>query len=133
MFKKAGNILIILLLLFGTTGLTMTRHYCGRDLIRTSVYSSPGNCCKTDCPGCHDEKINFRITDQFESIQSLTDFTAGFKTLLEHHSLPTILAFSNASNIALLNDAQRDHGIKPPPAKPICAGNTSAILQVFLF
>jgi hypothetical protein len=133
MLKKTGHILIILLLLFGTTGLTITRHFCGKNLIHTSIYSSPNNCCKGNCPGCHNEKINFRITDQFESYQTQIDFTAGFKTLLEQHSLPTILAFSSSLNLALLNDAPGDHGIKPSPTKPICAGNTTAILQVFLF
>jgi hypothetical protein len=133
MLKKTGHIFIILLFLFGTTGLTITRHYCDKNLIHTSIYSSPDNCCKGNCPGCHNEKISFRITDQFESHQTQIDFTAGFKTLLEQHSLPTLLAFSNASNVALLNDALGDHYIKPSQAPPMCAGHSTSFLQVFLF
>ncbi len=133
MFKRAGHIIIILLLLLGTTGVTITRHYCGVNLVRTSLYSAPHHCCIENCPRCHDERINVRITDTYESSQSQINFTAGFKNLLEQHSLPTILAFSNAPNIALLNDASGDHSIKPSPTKPICAGLSTATLQVFLF
>jgi len=133
MFKRAGHILVILLLLLGTTGVTITRHYCGVNLVRTSLYSAPHHCCNENCPRCHDERINVRITDTYESSQSQINFTAGFKNLLEQHSLPTILAFSNASNIALLNDASGDHGIKPYPINPTFAGHSTAFLQVFLF
>jgi len=132
MLKKAGHILIILLLLFGTTGLTINRHFCGNNLMHISLYSSPDNCCKENCPGCHNEKINFRVTDQFESCQKKIDFTAGFKTLIERHSLPFILAFSNTSNDVLLNNGLRGHYIKPTPIKPFGAGNTTPFLQVFL-
>jgi len=133
MLKKAGHILTILLLLFSTTGLTITRHYCGRSLIHTVLYSTPENCCKGHCPGCHNEKISFRITDHFESSQTRLDFSPGTKTHFEQHSLPFVLAFSNAPDVPLFNDAMGDHCIKPSHAKPLSAGCTHAILQVFLF
>lgn len=133
MFKRAGHILVILLLLLGTTGVTITRHYCGVNLVRTSLYSAPHNCCNENCPRCHDERINVRIIDIFESSQSQINLTEGFKNLLERHSLPTLLACSGASNAALLNDAQRNHCIKPYPSSPIFAGHSTAFLQVFLF
>jgi hypothetical protein len=133
MLKKAGHILIMFLLLFGTTGLTITRHYCSRNLIHTSIYSASHNCCKGNCRSCHNEKINLRISDQFESSQSQVEFTSSFKTLLKQQSLPTLLAFSSTSDLSLLTDDLRDHGIKPSPTKPIYAGHSNAVLQVFLF
>jgi hypothetical protein len=132
MFKRAGHILVILLLLFGTTGVTITRHYCGGNLVKTSIYSTPLHCCNENCPRCHDERINIRITDNYQSSQSQIDFTAGFKNLLEHHSLPTLLVYSGASNLVLLNDAQGDHGIKPFLTKSISPGHSTSFLQVFL-
>jgi hypothetical protein len=132
MFKRAGHILVILLLLLGTTGVSITRHYCGGNLVHTSLYSASYNCCNGNCPRCHDERINARITDTYESSQSQINLTAGFKNLLEQHSLPTILAFSNASNIALLNDASGDHSIKPFLTKSISPGHSTSFLQVFL-
>jgi len=133
MIRKAGHILIILVLLFGTTGLTITRHYCGSNLIHTVIYSTPEKCCEGDCPGCHDEKISFRITDQFESTQTLTNFNAGFQTLLEKSSLPVVLAFSNLPEGYLFNDGPGGHRLKPSFILPIIAGRPSSILQVFLF
>lgn len=133
MLKRVAHIFLILLLVFSTTGLTITRHYCGRNLVDTSIYSSPHNCCEGKCPGCHNERINIRITDTYESSQSQINLTEGFKNLVEQHSLPTILAFSFAPNIALLNDASGDHCIKPFPTIPIFAGHSTAFLQVFLF
>lgn len=133
MIKRFGHILIIFVLLFGTTGMSIIRHYCGSNLINTAIYSTPDNCCKEDCKGCHNEKITFRITDQFESCQTQLDFKLGFTTLLEKHSLPTILAFSNTVIETLLNDTLGDHCIKPTSPKPICAGQSSPFLQVFLF
>jgi hypothetical protein len=133
MLQRTGHILIIIVLLFGTTGLTITRHYCGRNLIHTALYSTPDNCCRGHCPGCHNEKISLRITDQFESIQDHLDFKTGFQTLLERISLPVLLAFSTLPEPCLLNDGSGGLQVKPSPTKPICAGPSSPVLQVFLF
>jgi hypothetical protein len=132
MLRKAGHIFVILMLLLGTTGVTITRHYCAGRLVGTSLFSTPKHCCGGDCPMCHNEKINLRITDNFQSAQSQVNFSAGFKTLLEHHSLPTLLAYSGTSNLLLLN-GQGDRCIKPSSAKPFRAGPSSPLLQVFLF
>ncbi len=133
MIKRSGNIVVILLLLLGTTGVTITRHYCGGALVKTSIYSTPQHCCNENCPRCHDERINVRITDIFESSQSQINLTEGFKNLLERHSLPTLLAYSGANNYTVLNDTQGDHSIKPYPKHPISAGHSTSFLQVFLF
>jgi hypothetical protein len=132
MFKRAGHILIILLLLLGTTGVTITRHYCGGRLVGTSLFSAPKHCCNGECPMCHNEKIDLRITDNFQSTQSQVDFLAGFKTLLEHHSLPTLLAYSTHSNFSFLY-SQGDQCIKPWLINPTFAGHSTPFLQVFLF
>jgi len=133
MFKKAGHILLILALLFGTTGLTITRHYCGSHLVHVALYSTPDNCCKGHCPGCHNEKIRLRITDHFESAQDHLDFKAGFQTQLKQISLPTLLAFSNLPVVYQMNDGPGGFRNNPLTSKPICAGLSSPILQVFLF
>jgi hypothetical protein len=133
MFKRAGHILIIIMLLFGTTGLTITRHYCGRNLMHTALYSTPDNCCKGDCPGCHNEKISLRITDQFESTLNHLDFKASFQSLLQQISLPTFLAYSNLPEVSLMKDGPGGIRSNPYTSKPICAGQSSPVLQVFLF
>jgi hypothetical protein len=133
MFNRVGHILIIILLLFGTTGMTITKHYCGKVLVHTAIYTTPENCCQGNCPGCHNEKISLRISDQFESTQDHSDFKAGFQTLLEQVSLPTLLAFSNSPELNLMNDGPGGLRNNPFTSKPMYAGLSSPILQVFLF
>lgn len=133
MLKRVGHILIILLLLFGTTGLTITKHYCGSNLIKTEIFSTPDNCCNGNCPGCHNEKVSFRITDQFENAQAHVNFYEDVQTLLEKISLPVLLAFSNAPEVSLFNDGPGGTYLKPSSTKSICAGPNTSFLQVFLF
>jgi hypothetical protein len=132
MLKRAGYIFMMLLLVLGTTGVTITRHYCGKYLVQTSVYSTPHNCCNGNCSGCHNERIKFRITDKYETSQSQVSFIAGFKNLLKEHSLPTILLFSQTLDFDFLKDAQGDHCIKPFPLQHNFVGHSTAFLQVFL-
>ena len=133
MLKKAAHILIVFVLLLGTTGLTITRHYCSGNLTHTYVFSTPHNCCGENCPRCHNEKIILKITDNFQSSQSHTDLKAGFTKLLKQHSLPTLLAFSNTNSATLSTQLTREHLVKPNHNTSFCAGNTSPFLQVFLF
>jgi hypothetical protein len=133
MLKKIANIIMAVMLLFATSGITIYRHYCCGSLVNTSVYSTPHHCCKTNCPGCRNEIINLRIADQFESFQSQIDLKSGFTTLLQQHSLPILLAFSTTPVVGLFNDTQGDHSIKPYPNYSIYAGNSNALLHVFLF
>jgi len=65
--KKAGNIVVILLLLFSTGGLTITRHYCGDSAVSFSFFSTPKPCCGNDCNRCHNEFSFNKITDEFYS------------------------------------------------------------------
>jgi hypothetical protein len=112
--------------------MTITKHYCGKVLVHTEIFATPDNCCQGNCPGCHNEKISLRITDQYESTQAHMDFNAGFQTLLEQVSLPTLLAFSNSPEV-MMNDGSGGPRNNPFTSKPICAGQTSSVLQVFLF
>ena len=133
MLRRTGDIFLIVVLLFGTTGLTINRHYCGTNLVRTSLFYSHGNCCKANCPYCHNEKISFRISDKFESSPSKTNFAADFKILLNQHSLPTLLAFSTTLIPVTMDDQRGGPLIKPSHLLPVIAGKSSVLLQVFLF
>ena len=132
MFKKSGYIIIVLTLLFATTGLTINRHYCGKQLMQTSLYSTPHGCCGESCKGCHNEIIKLRITDNFQSSNSRIDYSEGFKTVLKDHALPLILAYSIAPFTDLVKNPPGDYSIKVPPNLPLQAGRITSFLQVFL-
>jgi hypothetical protein len=133
MLKKAGYTLLMMLLLFATTGMTITRHYCGQNLTAVAVFSTPDNCCGEQCPRCHNEKISFRITDNFEGAQLRVDFESGFKLLLEKHALPILLEQSSVTNLFLSTYDPGGYIIKPiPKIIPLYAGHSTSFLQVFL-
>lgn len=131
MLRKTAHIIMVVMLIFATSGITIYRHYCCGRLVDTSIYTTTKHCCETHCPGCRNEIINLRIADQFESYQNRIDLKPGFKTLFEQHSLPTVLAFSTTSHPALSFDTQGDHSLKPYPKNSVYAESNIAFLQVF--
>lgn len=52
------------LLLLATSGLTISKHYCGNRLVEVAVDHIPGNCCD-DANCCHNETAHFQLTDYF--------------------------------------------------------------------
>jgi len=74
MFRKVSNIIVIFLLLLATAGVTISRHYCGEELVSVSVFSKHDSCCdRMDC--CHDETFTLKINDDF----SVTYFDFDFE------------------------------------------------------
>jgi len=63
--KRAGNLIVILLLLTATGGLSITRHYCGQSIVSFSLFSTPKPCCGSDCDKCHNEFSFNKVTDDF--------------------------------------------------------------------
>jgi hypothetical protein len=75
MLKKIAHIILSLLLLISTTGITITWHYCGNALERIAINSEAKSCCENDgC--CHNESTLYQVKDDFsapESIQALKE------------------------------------------------------------
>jgi len=65
MLKKIGHILIISLLLVSTSGISVTRHYCGSSLKSFSIFSTPSKCCEGRCDKCHNKHSFTKVTDEF--------------------------------------------------------------------
>jgi hypothetical protein len=65
MMKRAGNIIVIFLLLTATGGLSVTRHYCGQSMVSFSLFSTPEQCCGRECDKCHNEFSFNKVTDDF--------------------------------------------------------------------
>jgi hypothetical protein len=71
MFRKVIHIILALLLLGTTTGMTVYKHYCGSSLKSVSINSTPKSCCEKPCGCCHNESFSVKIHDNF----SVTAFT----------------------------------------------------------
>ena len=64
MIKIASHIILSLLLLLSTTELAVSKHYCGGELISTSVFTEADSCCDSgDC--CKNETEVFQLDEDF--------------------------------------------------------------------
>ncbi len=64
MIKKAGHIILSMLLLLSTAGLAISKHYCGDELISTSIFLEADSCCDSDdC--CKNETEVFQLDEDF--------------------------------------------------------------------
>lgn len=89
MFKKIAHILVVSLLLISTTGISMTRHFCGNSLKSISVFSTPHKCCEGSCDKCHNKHTYKKVTDEFtDSGASVVDLKA------DSRPIHTILIFN---------------------------------------
>lgn len=53
-----------MLLLLSTTGLAISKHYCGGELVSTSLFADVDSCCDSDdC--CKNEKKVFQLNEDF--------------------------------------------------------------------
>jgi len=64
MITKANHTFLSLLLLITTTGFALSKHYCGGELISTSLYAEAESCCDFgDC--CKNETEVFQLDEDF--------------------------------------------------------------------
>ncbi len=121
MFNKVSHIVISLLLLTATMGITLSAHYCGEDLKSISVLADPDSCCDISVGCCHDEADTFRLDDDFA--YSSLDFE--FKLIVS-----LALDYSSPYSEELsANDLQIISFIEPPPPT---VHQLLSIIQVYI-
>jgi len=65
MLKKISHILFAVLILLGSTGISLSKHYCGTLLKTVSVSFASDDCCDTPMNCCHNETIKVKIEDDY--------------------------------------------------------------------
>jgi len=118
MLKKAGNIVIIILLLVATGGIPVTRHYCGRVPKSVSFYTTPKSCCGESCSKCHNVFKFTKVNDDFEACASIASLS--LLDIVVSHSVYYIDLF-NSVNIPLVSDL-----VNQRAASSFRAGNSPA-------
>lgn len=96
MINRIGNIVIMVLLLIATSGIPITRHYCGSSAATFSIYSSPKPCCDSHCGKCHNIFKLSKVTDDFEAGSAVN--TQILNDIVNHHSTIFIDLFDNYLN-----------------------------------
>jgi len=67
MKRKIAHILFMLVLMVSTTGYTLTKHYCGNDLVDVSITGNVDRCCDMEGGCCHDESQTFQLQVDYTS------------------------------------------------------------------
>jgi hypothetical protein len=63
MLKKITHITLILLLIVATTGVTISRHYCGNHLVAVSLFKTDK--CACGDKDCHNVLKQIKVTDHY--------------------------------------------------------------------
>ncbi len=125
MFRKFLHITISALLLSVTTGYSISKHYCGNNLVSVSVSHEAESCCdmegETGC--CRNETKVFQLDEDFV-ISSI--FENGLINSIDLFAVFYIV-INNSFNIELINDFVLKES--PPPLK---TQTKHSILQTYL-
>ena len=66
MFKIFSHTVLSLLLLIATTGMAVSKHYCGESLISVDFFEEAEPCCESgNC--CHNETQFFQVDEDFSA------------------------------------------------------------------
>ncbi len=69
MVRKMINIIAVFILLVTTTGITISKHYCGDLLISVALDGKAKSCCEPGCNCCHNEHVTIHLNDDFVGSQ----------------------------------------------------------------
>ncbi len=107
MFKKISHIILALLIVITTMGMTVSKHFCGDTLRDSSLFTTAESCCDIpDC--CHNESETYVIEDSY----SISTFNSELTLLATF--VPSIFEVFNES-LHKDNDHQSWLDVPPPP------------------
>jgi hypothetical protein len=67
MLRKITHITVALMLLITTMGFTVSEHFCGDDLIKTTINAEAESCCGTEDGCCHNETNHYQLEENYVS------------------------------------------------------------------
>ena len=94
MLRKISHIILSVLLLVTTMGLTIDKHYCGSRLVSVSIVNDTDTCCDQDDGCCKD------VTDTYKLSADYTFSQANINFNLVPTILP-VLSFFYISSLAI--------------------------------
>lgn len=123
MFKAVGHIFLSLLLLISTTGIAVSRHYCGGEIVSTTVLVEASSCCGSD--SCCKNEIELIQLDVEYSVSSTVVVPSSVKIDLFGFSLA--IFDLNVEEI-LLEDEFIISDLPPPPKIQALLANIQSYL-----
>ncbi|MBS3807622.1 MAG: hypothetical protein KGY60_08980 [Bacteroidales bacterium] len=98
MIKRLGNISLICMVLFATTGFVVNKHYMNGELFSASLYSNPETCCVEDdfCACCSEESHVVKVDHSFltSKEQLLERIQQPARHILDNITIPAFRIFT---------------------------------------
>lgn len=73
MLKRITHIIMALFLMVATTGVTLSMHYCGGELVSTSINKEAKTCCDGTGGCCENKTVHFEVEDDYVSPVQVTN------------------------------------------------------------
>jgi hypothetical protein len=73
MIKRILHIIIALFLLITTMGFTVSKHYCGGDLIKVTINAEAESCCDMEDGCCRNETKHYQLEEDYVSAMAVYD------------------------------------------------------------
>lgn len=73
MLRKISHIILAFFLLVSTTGVTLSMHYCGGELVSTSINKEAKTCCDGTGGCCENKTVHFEVEDDYVSPVQVTN------------------------------------------------------------
>ncbi|MDF1550982.1 MAG: hypothetical protein P1P88_24385 [Bacteroidales bacterium] len=75
MLRKTINIIMTVVFMISTMGFTISKHYCGNELVNFSIDSQAKTCCDMENGCCHTEEQHFQVKENFVGAAFAADLT----------------------------------------------------------
>jgi hypothetical protein len=123
MLKRFAHIILVVFMLISTVGFSITRHFCGGELVDVRLAKDIDPCCDMPDNCCHNESESFQLDEDYKT-PILVDHVDHFAFVV--FEIPSfILDFSNNEELITSN-----HLIGgPPPIKDV--SQFLSTIQVF--
>lgn len=105
--KQARNILVVILLVITTGGLSVSRHYCGQSYISFSLFSNPKACCPGDCDKCHNDISFKKVSDNFNTSVTESSKPVITTNLVQSDFLSEISALLLSNHLPIFNTLKK--------------------------
>lgn len=82
MIRKQLHILLIMLLLVSTSGISINMHFSNHKLFSTAIFGKAESCCKTLCDCCTEKEDVYKIHTNY----TISSFTVDLQSPLDYFS-----------------------------------------------
>ncbi|HYQ56338.1 MAG TPA: hypothetical protein VEP89_03245 [Draconibacterium sp.] len=75
MLRKTSHIILLIVFMVSTMGMTISRHYCGNNLKSVNIFAPTEKCCDIPVGCCHNENVSVQIEKDYTASSIAYDFS----------------------------------------------------------